>query len=106
MVGKDIPEPAVMCHVGTARSLDTANNWTVLGRRAVSRSCTDSEESDNDVVYTDEHDNTVPQISLYHNGLPPTAVNSCGERCAQLDDFNWFLPADDWAGDLPTPGQR
>ena len=20
-----------------------------------------------------------------------------------MDDFNWFLPADDWAGDLPTP---
>ena len=20
-----------------------------------------------------------------------------------MDDFNWFLPADDWAGDLLTP---
>ena len=32
-----------------------------------------------------------------------TADDSCGEGCAQLDDFNWFLPADDWVGDLPAP---
>ena len=31
------------------------------------------------------------------------ADNSCGEGCAQLDDFNWFLPADDRVGDLPAP---
>ena len=28
---------------------------------------------------------------------------SCGEGWAQLDDFNWFLPADERAGDLPAP---
>ena len=22
-------------------------------------------------------------------------VDSCGERCAQLDDFKWFLPTDE-----------
>ena len=32
-----------------------------------------------------------------------TADDSCSEGCAQLDDFNWFLPADDRVGDLPTP---
>ena len=32
-----------------------------------------------------------------------TAGDSCGEGCAQLDDFNWFLPADDRVGDLPAP---
>ena len=32
-----------------------------------------------------------------------TADDSCGEGCAQLDDFNWFLPADDWLGDIPAP---
>ena len=26
--------------------------------------------------------------------------DSCGEGCAQLDDFKWFLPADERAGDL------
>ena len=25
------------------------------------------------------------------------------EGCAQLEDFNWFLPADDRVGDLPVP---
>ena len=91
VVGKDIPGPAVPCHVGTARSLDTASNWTVSGRRAVRRSYSDSEESGNDAVYADEHDNTVQQVSLRHNRLTPTAVNSCGEGCAQLDDFNCFF---------------
>ena len=32
-----------------------------------------------------------------------TADDSCGEGCAQLDDFNWFLPADERAGDLLAP---
>ena len=32
-----------------------------------------------------------------------TADDSCGEGCAQLDDFNWFLPADDRVRDLPAP---
>ena len=30
-------------------------------------------------------------------------VEADGEGCAQLDDFNWFLPADERAGDLPAP---
>ena len=32
-----------------------------------------------------------------------TVDDSCGEECAQLDDFNWFLPADDRVRDLPAP---
>ena len=32
-----------------------------------------------------------------------TADDSCGEGCAQLDDFNWFFPADHLVGDLPAP---
>ena len=34
---------------------------------------------------------------------PWTAGDSCGEGCAQLDNFNWFLPADNRVGDLPAP---
>ena len=30
-------------------------------------------------------------------------VDSCGERCAQLDDFKWFLRTDGRAEDLGTP---
>ena len=55
------------------------------------------------MLYTDDHDSTVQQVSLHNNWLTPTAVDSCGERCAQLDDFNWFLPADERTGDLPAP---
>ena len=32
-----------------------------------------------------------------------TADDSCGEGCAHLDNFNWFLPADDRVGGLPAP---
>ena len=92
VVGKDIPGPAVLCHVGTARLLETVNIRTRSVGCAVRHPYSDSDESDNDVLYADEHDSTVQQVSLRNNSLTPTAVDSCGERCAQLHDFNWFLP--------------
>ena len=104
VVGKDIPRPAVPCHVGTARLLETVNNRTRSVGCAVSLPYSDSDESDNDVLYTDDHDSTsVQHVSLRNKWMTPTAVDSCGERCAQLDDFNWFLPADERTGDLPAP---
>ena len=92
-VGKDIPGPAAPCHVGTARSLETGNNQTRSVGRAVRRPYSDSEESDNDVWYAEEHDTTVQQVSRRKDWLTQTANNSCGEGCTQLDDFKWFLPA-------------
>ena len=47
----------------------------------------------NDVWYAEIDDNALGQ---------PTA-DLCGEGCVQLDDFNWFLPTDEWAGDLSAP---
>ena len=94
-VGKDIPGPAAPCHVGTARLLETGNNRTRSVGRAVRRPCSDSEESDNDVWYAEEHDTTVQQVSRRKDGLTQTANNSCGEGCAQLDDFKWFLLAEE-----------
>ena len=35
--------------------------------------------------------------------MTQTENDSCGEGCAQLDDFKWFLPADERAGDLTAP---
>ena len=32
-----------------------------------------------------------------------TADDSCGEGCAQLDDFNWVLQADNRVGDISAP---
>ena len=51
--------PVVPCHVGTARLLETVNNQTRSVGRAVRRPYSDSEESDNDVLYAEEHDSTV-----------------------------------------------
>ena len=62
---------------------------------AARRPYSDSDESDNDVLYADEHDSTVQQVSLRNDWLTPMAVDSYGEGCAQLDDFNWFVLADD-----------
>ena len=103
VVGKHIPGPAVPHHVGTAWLLETVNNRTRAVRRAVRRPYSDSDESDNNVLYAEEHDSTVQQVSLRNDWLTQTADDSCGEGCAQLDDFNWFVPADKWAGDLPAP---
>ena len=37
------------------------------------------------------------------SALGQPTVDLCGEGCAQLDDFKWFLPTDEWAGDLSAP---
>ena len=86
--------------MGTAQLLETGNNRTRSVGRAVRRPYPDSEESDNDVWYAEEHDTTVQQVSRRKGWLTQTANNSCGEGCAQLDDFKWFLPAKERAGDL------
>ena len=75
------------------------NNRTRSVGRAVSRPYSDLDESDND-VFNNDHDSTVQQVSLRNNWLTPTVIDSCGERCTQLDDFNWFLPVDERTGDL------
>ena len=93
VVGMDIPEPAVPCHVGIARLEETVNNRTRLVGRVVRRPYSDSEESDNDVWYAEVDDSALGQ---------PT-VDLCSEGCAHLDDFKWFLPTDEWAGDLSAP---
>ena len=88
VVGEDIPGPAVPCHVGTARLLEIVNNRTRSVGRAVRQPYSDSDESDNDVLYAEEHDSAVRQVSLRNEWLTQTADDSCGEGCAQLDDFN------------------
>ena len=46
---------------------------------------------------------TVQQVSLRNDWLTQTADDSCGEGYAQLDDFKWFLPADERARDKTAP---
>ena len=93
VVGKNIPEPAVPCHVGTAQLEETVNIRTGSYGCVVRRPYSDSEESDNDMWYAEVDDSALGQ---------PT-VDLCGDGCAQLDDFKWFLPTDEWAGDLSAP---
>ena len=90
VVGKNSSEPAVPCHVGTARLEETVNIQTRSFGRVVRRPYSHSEESDNDVWYAEVDDSALGQRT----------VDLCGEGCAQLDDFKWFLPTDEWAGDL------
>ena len=74
VVGKDIPELAVPCHVGTARLEKTVNIRTRSVGRAVHRPYSDSEESDNDVLYAEKDDSALTQ---------PT-VDLCDEGCARF----------------------
>ena len=103
VVGKDIPGPAAPCHVGTAWSEETVNIQTRSVGGAVRCPCSDSEESDNDVLYAEEHDSALQQVNLWKEWLIQTTVDSCGEGCAQLDDFKWFLPTDARAENLSAP---
>ena len=57
VVGKDIPEPAFPCHVGTARLEETVNIRTRSVGRAVRRPYSDSEESGNVLEYKYEYTN-------------------------------------------------
>ena len=52
-----------------------------------------------------KHDGEVRQVNLRNEWSVDswTAGDSCAEGCAQLDDFNWFRPADDRVGDLSAP---
>ena len=81
--------------MGTARLLETVSNRTRSIESAVRHPYSESEESDNDVLYAEEHDSTVQQVGRRNDWLTRTANDSCGEGCAQLDDFKWFLPADE-----------
>ena len=56
VVGEEIPGPAVPCHVGTARLLETVNRRTRAVGHAVRRPYSDSDDSDNDVLYVEGHD--------------------------------------------------
>ena len=103
VVGKDIPEPAVPCHVGTARLEETVDIRTRSVGRAVRRPYSDSEDSDNDVLHADEHDSAVQWVNLRKEWSTQTTVDSCGDGCAQLDDFKWFLPTDVRVGNLSAP---
>ena len=80
VVGEDTPGPAVPCHVGTARLLATVDRRTKTVGRDVRRPCSDSDDSDNDVLYAEGHDREVRQVNLLNEWSVDswTADDSCG----------------------------
>ena len=82
--------------MGTARLDEPSDTRKRSWERVDSRPYPDSEESEDDVVYADECEYELQQINLRNEATNQITVDSCSERCAQLDDFNWFLPTDEW----------
>ena len=64
VVGEDISGPAVLCHVGTARLLETVDRRNTVVGRDFRLACSDSDDSDDDVLYAEGHDGEVRQINL------------------------------------------
>ena len=56
VVGEDIPGPAVPCHVGTARLLEIMDRRTSVVGRDVRLPCLYSDDSNDDVVYAEGHE--------------------------------------------------
>ena len=50
-----------------------------------------------------QYESELQQINLRNEAPNQITVDTCGERCAQLDDFNWFLPMDEWDEKSDTP---
>ena len=100
---KDIPEPVFTYYVGTARLDEPADTRNRSWERVDSRPYPDSEESEDDVVYAEECENELQQINLRNEVTNQITVDTCGEQCAQLDDFNWFLPTNEWNEKSDTP---
>ena len=103
MIMKDSPEPVVPYYVGTSRLEEPADTKKRSWEHVDSRPYPDSEESEDDIVYDEEGENELQQINLRNEVTNQITVDTCGERCAQLDDFNWFLPTDEWNEKSDTP---
>ena len=103
MITMDIPQPVVPCYLGTVRLDESADTRKRLWERVDSRTYPDSEESEDDIMYAEEHEEEIQQINLRNEVTNQITVDTCGERCARLDDFNWVLPARVWNEESDTP---
>ena len=95
MIRKDSPEPVVPYHAGTSWLEEPADTRKRSWERVDSLPYLDLEESEDAVMYAEECENELQQINLKNEVTNQITVDTCGERCAQLDDFNWFLPTDE-----------
>ena len=103
MIRKNSPEPVVPSFVGTSRLEESVDTQRRSWERVDSRTYPDSEESEDDIGYNGEGQSELQRINLRNEVTNQITVDACGEQCAQLDDFNWFLPTDEWYGKSDTP---
>ena len=54
-------------------------------------------------MYFEECESELQQINLRNEATNQITVGTCGERCTQLDDFDWFQPTDEWNEKSDTP---
>ena len=96
MITKDSPEPGITCQLGISRLDDSVDTRKRSWERVHSLQYPDSEESEDDRVDTDESEDGLVLMSLRDEVMHPITVDTCGERCAQLDDFSWIRPTEEW----------
>ena len=103
MIRNDSSEPGVSCHVGTSRLEDPEDVRKRSWEQVDSLPYPDSEESEDDIVDTDESENGLVLINMRNEVTHPIMVDTCGERCAQLDDFSWVRPMEEWNEESDMP---
>ena len=103
MIRKEITKPAVPYYRGTAQLDEPADTRKRSMGRENGRPYPDSEESDDDVAYAEEYECELEQINPRNEAMNQITVDTCGERCTQLDDFEWFLATDEWNEKSDTP---
>ena len=107
VVGEDIPGPAVMNYLGVVQSLETVDQRATVIGHGFLLPCSDSDESDDDVLLVGpmqplvtaaplggarRNDDGMIQINSLSDEWSVdswTAENRHGTCCAQLDDFDW-----------------
>ena len=125
VVSDDIPCPAardvIVSCVGALRPIETATLWSVAVRKNIRLSCSDSEESDDDVLSVGAVrplatvaplgvagliDDFQPHIDLNDDVVSVGAwapMNRPTICCARLDDFDWEVP--DYDPDILLSGR-
>ena len=82
--------------MGTSRLEDPEDTRKRSWEHVDSLPYPDSEESEDDRVDTDKSEDGLVLINLRNEVTHPIMVDTCGERCAQLDDFSWVRPTEEW----------
>ena len=117
--GEDIPGPAVSDYLGAVRTLRKVDQWAPVVGRDVRSPCSDSDESDDFFLSVGPmrpllfaaplggvigHDDNMIQDDLLRDEWSVyswTAGDRYGTSCAQLDNFDWVMPADYPVGVMP-----